>query len=261
MLPALLCLVLLQEGQPKKAAPAAADVVRVEAALDEAFRSGEAKGIQAALEAAQDVPHPAIVRKVSRALEDERPEVKLVALQVLRWMDLREALESLQRAAKDRKLMKSPELALAVLRGMGEHADPSSIEFLAKDPFQPEDAACIRARLFGLARVRTVAAIDALYGILATAAPGSSQRRIQAQLGDVRIALMMVTGTDQGASPELWEAWWRENKKTFRVPDVPPQLPREMSMEWNLFWGLPNVYERSGRREDRGQDPPAPRKE
>lgn len=255
-----LCVLAAQGGQAKKAVPSAEEVASAQLTLDEAFRSGELKSIQAALEAAQTVPHPAVVRGMLRGLGDERAEVKLGVLQALRWLDHRDALEALHRAAKNRELMKPPELALAVLRGIGQHAQPSSIAVLAHDPFQPEDSGCLRARIFGLARIRTRDALEALFDILATTVGGAGQRRIQGRvLEDVRLALMLLTGLDQGLSPELWEQWWRENRKTFQIPRETPLLAKELRREWDAFWGLPTVYEREGRREDRGQD--TPRKE
>jgi hypothetical protein len=118
---------------------------------------------------------------------------------------------------------------------------------------------CVRARLFGLARIRTLAALEALLGILATTGAGG-QRRLQARMGDARLALMVLTGVDQGRSHELWEAWWRDHRKTFRIPSEVPALPPELRAQWEAFWGLQRTYEREPRREDRGRDPP-PRKE
>jgi len=258
MSPALLglCLLALQRtGETPPPPPAADAVAQVEASLEQAFRSGELGAIQAALDAARAVPHPAVVRKVERALEDERGEVKLAALQTLRWLDHPETLRVLHRAAKDRKLMQRPELALAVLRAAGQHADPSSIAVLARDPFQLADASCLRARLFGLARIRTTEALRALFGILATVG-NTGQRRIQGQMTDMRIALVLLTGVDQGRSPELWEEWWRAHEKTFRLPAEPARLPPEMRAVWDGFWGQERSYERGLRREDRGLDPP-----
>jgi hypothetical protein len=253
------CILALQQGQTSRPPPPAEVVARVETSLDEALRSGELRAIESALETAREAPHPAVVHAVVRFLEDERVEVKLAALQALRWLEHPDALDALHRAAKDRKLMRVPELAQAVLRGIGQQAQPSSIAVLANDPFEPFEAGCLRARILGLARIRRVEALEALFGILAPVGTGG-QRRIQSRMGDVRLGLMILTGVDRGASPELWESWWRDNKKSFRVPDEMPPLPKELRKDWETFWDLPRVYEREGRREDRGQDPP-PRKD
>ena len=254
-----LCTLTTQEGRAEKPAPSAEDVARVASSLDEAFDAREVKGIELALEGARDVPHADVVREVVRGMADERVEVKLATLQTLRWLDHPDALEALHRAAKDRKLMKTPELALGVLRGLGQHARPRSIAILAQDPFQPGDAMCVRARLFGLARIRTTESIEALLGILATV-DGGGNRPIQGRMADARVALMILTGVDQGLAHELWEEWWRENRKTFRIQPEAPALPKELRSDWDRFWGLRDVGERETRREDRGQDP-SPRNE
>ena len=251
----LLGLGLLALQQTGETPPSAEAVAQAEARLDQAFRSGEVANIAAALEAAQAVRHPAVVRKVERGLEDERVEVKLAVLQTLRWLDHPETLRVLHRAAKDRRLMQSPELALAVLRATGQHAAPGSVAVLAHDPFRLADAWCLRARIFGLARIRTREALEALLGLLAAVGPGG-QRQIQGQIADVRIALVFLTGVDHGRSPELWEQWWREHGKSFRVPPEPVRLAPEMQAVWDAFWGERRAYERGPRREDRGQDPP-----
>lgn len=255
----LLCLSLLspQAGEGAKAAdkaPSAEEVARAGDSLESAFRSGDPRSIEAALLAAQTVPHPDIVKRIERGLADERKEVRLATLQALRWIDLSEAVQPLHRAAKRRELMKDPELAAAILRGIGQHADPSSVDVLARDPFEPNDHACRRARIFGLARIRSREALEALLGILAITNNGpKAERRIQPQMDDVRVGLVVLTGVDQGLSPELWDSWWRKNKKTFVLAEDFPVLAKEMRQQWDGFWGQPRIYERETRREDRGR--------
>lgn len=251
-----LCVLATQAGQGQKPAPSAEDVARVVASLGAAFEARDVKGIELALEPARTVPHADVVRAVVRGMADERAEVKLATLQTLRWIDHPDALDALHRAAKDRGLMKDPGLALAALRGIGQHAEPRSIPVLAHDPFEPGDALCVRARLFGLARIRTLEALEGVLGILAPVAT-SGQRLVQGRMDDARLALMLLTGVDQGRSPELWEAWWRENRKTFKIPPEPTPLPQELRMDWDSFWGERRRNEREPRREDRGQDKPS----
>jgi hypothetical protein len=258
----LLLLALLgpQESGPSKQGPSAEEVARAQAALDEAFRSRDAKRIQAALEGAHSLPHPGIVRSVARGLEDERAEVRLATLQALRWLEHPDALEVLHRAARNRPLMSSTELAGALLRALGQQADPRSIPVLARSPFEPDDQACLRARVFGLARIRTLESLEALIGILGVTGPGPGPRRVHGRMGDFRLALMLMTGVDQGDSPELWERWWRENRRSFRMPAEPQPLPKYMREVWERYWGLVRESERDRLREDRGREP-APRRE
>src|SRR6185503_9002385 len=133
-----------------------------------------------------------------------------------------------------------------VLRGIGQHADPSSVAVLARDAFDGTDYASQGARILGLGRIRTVASLEALLGILALTNP-AGERRVRGHLAEVRLSLMVLTGVDQGASPENWERWWRTNKAGFRVPAEFPTLPKDLRIQWDKYWGLPMVYARDER--------------
>lgn len=246
-------LFLSQAGKPAPAAPTAAEVERVRTELQEALRSKDQKALEAALAAAQDVPHVELVKLAQKALEDERSAVRLAALQTLRWIALPEALAVLHKQARDKKRLKDPELGPAILRAIGQHADPSSVEVLAREPFDPPGP-CVKARLYSLARIRTRASLEALLAMLGTLPQGNHPRPIAAHMKDARLALAVLTGVDQGEAPEPWEAWWRDNKKDFQVAAEPPQLPRELEQQWNSYWGLARMQGRGDRREDRGQD-------
>lgn len=247
------CLLLGQERE-KVRVPEAGEVAAAVAALEEAFRSDDPVQIEAALVSSWKVPHGAVLRALEAGFEDERKAVRLAVLQALRWNEHPDALERLHATTKEKKWLKDPELAAALLRGIGHHAEPRSIPFLARNPFDPDDFGCRRARIFGLAKIRTLDALEALMGILSVlrADLRSGMRRIQPQMDDVRLALMRLTGVDQGLSPEQWESWWRKNRRTFRIPEAVPELPKEMRSIWDRYWGNPLQYEREPRREDRG---------
>jgi hypothetical protein len=261
MLAALLCsllLVLPQEPEKEKG-PDPVKVAEASAALEAAYRTHDMKALQAALESTHSLPDPGLVKQVARCLADDRREVKLATLQALRWIDHKDALDVLHRALKEKDWGANSEIGIAHLRAIGQHADPSSIAILSRDPFTPDDAPCLRARIFALANVRTTAALEAILEIMGVSAGGAQGRRVGVVMKDVRVALILLTGVDQGLAPELWERWWRENKKGFRMASEPPLLPKELRESWDAFWGQQQYYERDRRREDRGKDPERPR--
>jgi hypothetical protein len=58
---------------------------------------------------------------------------------------------------------------------------------------------------------------------------------------DVRLALVMLTGVDQGRSFDAWRAWWNAVKAEFAVaPETPrpPAIERALWERWCKFWGL-----------------------
>jgi hypothetical protein len=259
VIPALLLAALApfvqQDGQTK--GPDPARVAEVRLALEEAFRSGDEARIREALEATRSLPEGGLVKLVARGLADPRKDVRLATLMTLRWIEHKAALECLERAWEERKRWKDPELDLAVLRGIGQHASPSSVALLARDPFDPSDHACWRARIFGLARIRSRPALEALFTLLG-ATSGAGVRRVQPLMADVRVALILMTSVDQGLAPERWERWWRENKKDFRIAPEEPLLPAELREPWDRFWGLSTPQGHERRREDRGREPRPP---
>lgn len=237
--------------------PTPAQVAEARGALDAALRSGAQAELLAALERAQRVPHPEVVKRAARALRDERKEVQLAALASLRWNAHADALAALTEAHEERRWKDDRELFLASLRAIGQHADPRSVTLLARDPFEPHDHALWRARIFGLARIGTEPALEALLGILGATTTGRPpERRVAPLMQEMRTALILLTGVDLGLAPELWEDWWRANKKRYRPPQEPPLLPKDLRERWDEFWGLPPFYERERRREERGREPP-----
>jgi hypothetical protein len=69
---------------------------------------------------------------------------------------------------------------------------------------------------------------------------------------NLRVALMVLTGVDQGTSQDAWMAWWNDHKKTLEISPTPPALPRSIQNRWNEYWGLRGPVERRTRRTDRG---------
>lgn len=247
------CLLLLPAQEERKA-PSPEDVKRACVELEDALRGKDEKALARALQAAQDVDHAEVVKRVTKALADERASVRLAALQALRFLDVPEALSELHRLAKDKKRLREPDLGAALLRAIGEHADPGSVTLLAREPFDPPRGDCVKARIYSLARIRTRESLEGLLAMVATTAQGNYPRPITPYLDDARLALVILTGTDQGKDPARWEDWWRANRKDHVLPERMPELPRELAEQWAEYWGLGRPSGRGERREDRGNE-------
>ncbi len=244
----------LQERE--KESPSPALVEETVERLEQAYEANDRTTIQAAMEAATQVLHPAVIREVRRALQNKDLEVVLAGVHALRWMDHDDVLDALHGAAKDKRLMKEAPVAGAILKAIGQHADPRSIAILAQDPTESLDRVPVQARILGLGRIRSKDSVAALMKLMAETAGAAGHRRFAGWMEDFRLSLMILTGVDQGKTPEHWERWWRENQKTFVLPPEPPPLPKAQRTRWNVFWGNPKDYERSPLREDRGGEAP-----
>ncbi len=246
--------VALQEEVPP--APDAKVIEETLRGLEEAFRSSEPKAKAGALERAAEVADPKVVEAIARALGDSEREVVLAALQSLRWQRHPSSLEALHRAYKTRReLKKDDELSAALLKAIGQHADPRSIQILCDEPFETPSYPAIQARILGLGRIRSIESIQALMDLLKS----THQNSIDRFMDDFRLSLAVLTGTDQGPTSALWLRWWNDHKKDFVVPAELPELPHTMEMRWYGYWNLEPPGRRGKRREDRGEDRPRPK--
>jgi len=249
----LATLFLAQTPAPSKPTPERIQATLAD--LDAAYADGEIVTIANALERASGVPDKKVVKAVSRALKDKRPEVRSAAISSFFRLDHPDALAALHKLARDRKWMKDPDTAAATLRAIGNHGHPSSIKILTRGHDQTSQHGPMRARVFGLGNIRDKDSVDALIELMNLGARNGNPRakRRYAYLdGDFRLSLIVLTGVDQGTNPELWARWWRKNKKGFDMSEQPAPLPKSLRYRWDRYWGRDVGYARDKEREDRG---------
>lgn len=218
---------------------------QVKAAVDElkeARKSKNAALIQAAIYRGMRIVDKKVVLAIRTAARHNKSSRTVVnaAIEALGWMPGKDALKVLHSAYKrSRDLYKFEDYYAGMLKAIGRHGDPSSVDLLIDKPFRGLTMASGRARILGLSRVRTNEAVDALIGAMALgggdprgARTGSGQPLMPA----ARVALMILTGQDHGVSKPAWQKWWRENKKTFEVSPDRPDLPDKERVAWEEYW-------------------------
>jgi HEAT repeat protein len=239
---------LLQEPE----LPDPARVAQAVAELEQAFKDKDAAGRLAAVQRNAGVLDATVIERIARGLRDADATVLRGSIEALRFMPHPEALKALEAAyRRDRRsLRKDPETLAAMIRGIGQHGDPSSIELLRDDAWSVDDYAVVRARLYSLGHIRSEKSVHALLGEMKSA----GEERMQPFMGDFRLALMALTGVDRGQSQDLWLQWWNENKDSLRIAPEEPPLPRRLAQQWAYFWGRPAPDERGPKRGERGND-------
>lgn len=231
--------------------PDPARVEEVVRAIDRAFQSGDTAGRVQAIQSAASVTDGDVVTAVARGLRDRELDVRKAAIEVLRWMDHPSSVKELQAAArKDTPIHKDPASFAALLKAIGQHADPSSIAIFTDDVWGVRDHDVIQARILGLGWIRTRASAEALIDLLKVGGP----RKLDGFMGEVRLSLLRITGADQGTSTDLWLAWWNDHKSKLEIPADPPQMPAALEARWREYWDLrPNREARRARKE--GDEP------
>ena len=243
---------LALDEEPERQEPDPEAIAAALEALEWAFEDGDLEARLAALYQATDVPHRAVVSRVDNALDADEPMVVAAALEALRFMQCEAALETLiARLKRDKRFRGDPEWTPKLIRAIGQHGDPATIDLLAKDLFRGEGqerVALTGARLLAIGNIRTRKSVETLIGITIK----SSHRLVYPHRYDLRLALMILTGVDRGESFEAWQAWWKENQADFEVADKVPLLPRDDQRRWERFWGTPRKVVRPPERGARG---------
>ena len=235
--------------------PSTPEQAAVEAAvarLREAFKQGDAPERVRAIEAATAVVDGDVIAWIDKGLSDSDPSVVTAAIEGLRFMDHPDALDCLHGLYKrDKKLRKDEEMAVRLLKAIGQHGSRRSIPILNDSPFSSPYGKLVQARILGLANIRDVRSLEALMGLMKLA----GRQQIQNHMRTFRLALMVLTGTDEGLSQDAWVRWWNDNKRKLVVAAEPPALPKELQRQWNSYWGKAMERERGTKRGDRGNDP------
>jgi HEAT repeat protein len=260
MLPLLLALAPLLAGDtPLDKPPDAAVVKATVADLEKAFKDGDAPQRVKSIEAAAHVLDAEVVDRIAKALRDKESDVQKAAIEALRMMGHPSAVKDLEDAAKhEPRLTKDVELHAAVLRALGQHGSPSSIDILADDFWSDLDERLMEARILSLGRIRSKAAVEKLIDLMKTRGP----LKIQPQMRHFRIALIVLTGADQGTSQEGWLKWWNDNHGKLEVAPKPAALPKQLQGKWDEYWGEAKPGDRPARRgggdkDGEGKDDPA----
>jgi hypothetical protein len=242
MLRLLLIAVLLTLTQPAALAQTPADAQRVKAALaelDKAFKDAQPAERTNAIQHNAQIADAEVARSIGRGLADRDAGVQRAAITALRWMDHPEAVKQLEAAGQhESPLRKDPELFAALLKGIGQHGSASSIALLKDDVWSVPDYAVMQARILSLGRIRTPAAAEALIAMMRTGGP----LKIQPLMEEFRVALAVLTGTDQGRSQEMWMHWWNENHDKLKIESKPPTLEKPLQRRWDSYWN-PETHE------------------
>lgn len=253
LLALLTCFAVLASAQTREPQPLEPGRVdNAVAALKSAFESGKAPERAAAIVAQQEVIDPAVLAWFTKGLKDSDKAVRDAAAQALRFARHADALTALQDALKrERKSGKDVAELIKLTKCVGQHQNAASIPLLVDDPFRYEDGRMLEAQVFALANTRTRRAAEEIVGMMRTA----SREKVQNHMPTFRLALIVVTGVDQGISQDAWTKWWNDNKQKLEIPAQMPALPKEMLDRWNNYWGLEYVRARPKKRGERGDDP------
>jgi HEAT repeat protein len=223
--------------------------------LKEAYGSESETDQVEAIRAAVGVVDPEVIKLVAKGLRSRSDDVAAAAIDALgRMMDLM-ALEELHRAyRRGGNLREDEELYALLIKSIGRHGNPGSLDVLGDLSFKHLTIASGRARIMALGNIRTEESVETFVS-LARKAGGVSRRRGKVESGwhgkfrsYARVAMAVLTGQDFGLSAVDWGTWYRENRRNLEIAERRPEVSPEIAEFWGKFWGEP-YYEG-------GQPPP-----
>lgn len=205
------------------------------AALEEGLASPEGAERTAAIRENAKVDVPAVVAKIADALDDRNGDVRLEAIDALGRSRRESALEALLAHHKEHRveLRKQERVLPRLLTAIARHGDARALGPLTDDVQAQMLSATLRARILGIANVRTKAAVDALVALAGKV--GFVEMHNHAE--DFRLAMLVLTGVDKGRSIDAWKAWWKAERETFTVSEERPALAPGDAARWSEFWG------------------------
>lgn len=215
----------------ERQAPDAAAVARQ---LREAFDDGSSPQRILALRASAAHPDAAVVTQARRGLEDRDTDVRLAAYDALGRNAHEQAFEALLAHHKaKRKELRTLERDLpGLLTALARRGDARALAPLTDDVQAQRLVATIRARLLGLARIRSKASIEALMKLAEEVGFVDMHNHLE----DFRLALVVLSGADHGRSLDAWRAWWSGVKEQFVLATKAPELAAKDAARWRDFW-------------------------
>lgn len=221
-----------EQAQLQEPSPEAAALAR---RLREAFDSGSAPQRIAALRSSFLHADESVVAQVRRGLEDRDVDVRLATFDALGRNAHESAFTALlahQRAK--RKELRSLERDLpALLTALARRGDARALPALVDDLQAQRLVATVRARILGLARIRSKAAVEALFKL----ADEIGFVDMHNHLEDFRLALVVLSGVDHGRSLEAWRAWWNGARARFEASERMAPLAPKDAARWREHWG------------------------
>ncbi len=162
-----------------------------------------------------EIPHDRVSATIARwGLRDRSEAVRVEAARVLGMMK-RKNVTPLLIAAMGRE-EKNIRVYLAVIKTLGELDDPRAVKPLSTDWWNQRigeyAVAAAKAKIDALGNIRFHASVDALIDVFYL----TRDNTISQFKGNIRAALVKLTGQDFIYDRKKWKDWWRKNRSRFR---------------------------------------------
>lgn len=230
-----------QEDAQEEKGPKAPDPEVVEKALadlEHAFKKGKSAERKEAIKAHADVNDPAVIKWIEKGLKDKDPLVQAEAVEAFRWLPNPAALKALHTSlAKDKSIKKVEALHEAVVKAIGQHCSPTSVDVLMDNALADAPKSVTIARIYSLGKIRDTKSLEALMDLMQKTGKASKRGGArQPLMKQIAVSLEVLTGKGFKEDENAWVKWWRDNKRTYKVSEKPGILAPKVLHQWETYW-------------------------
>ncbi|KAA3609417.1 MAG: hypothetical protein DWQ01_08780 [Planctomycetota bacterium] len=214
-------------------------------AIKEALKGDDASVAVNILKNQGVVADKVVVKAVGGGFSHKDPAVRLEALRALRFNEDKYALSQLLKIGKDKKLMDDPKFAAEYYMALGQKGDSKAISTIVKNLVLDNGGNQVtKARLISLGKIRDKKSVEELMSFMVQ----GKARRQNPYMKEISVSLVILTG-EMYRARDQWQAWWNDNKRTFKVAKEPAALPKNEQRKWDMLWRHPDeIKERMNQR-------------
>ncbi len=246
----------LQDPAPEVPAPVTKEPVEVpvedvstpEEALEllsEAYKSRQADLIIFAIEDVGQVKDKKVVKSVSSGLKHKEEDVRMAALEALRWNEDPEALKVLLKEKKNKKIFDADITEEAYYLALGQKSSEKCLKVLTDNLHTTtKNDKGVQAKILALGRIREIDSVKALMGFMTSGGGRRGNNRGGKMTAIVSTSLEVLTGENFGGNATEWIGWWNDNKKALKISkDEWQPKNKRVATAWKLMWTHPDERE------------------
>ena len=193
---------------------------------------------------AAEVEDKKIIGEFYKLLKHKSVDIRLAALEAMRFNKHDEALKRLLSFGSNKLLENDAEYLAEYIYALGQKADKKAAKLIKNDLVMTSahDGDVLKARVYALGRIREVDSIETLLQLSQSGGGGGGGRRGRGRTTakmrvEIQTSLSVLTGVELGNEVLDWTSWWSDNKRSFKVTKAESKIDdRKLQAKWDSLW-------------------------
>ena len=192
---------------------------------------------------AAEVEDKKIIGEFYKLLKHQSIDIRLAALEAMRFNKHDEALKRLLSFGSNKLLENDAEYLAEYIYALGQKADKKAAKLIKNDLVMTSahDGDVLKARVYALGRIREVDSIETLLQLSQSGGGRGGRRGRGGATAKMRVeiqtSLSVLTGVELGNEVLDWTNWWSDNKRSFKVTKAEGKIDdRKLQAKWDSLW-------------------------